>query len=56
MLNKKKKKVEKIIIDNMKNELKHLNWFFGVKPEAFNRTIDNMLEEVSELRKLHKVK
>ena len=56
MLNKKNKKVEKIIIDNMLNELKHLDWFYSVKPEAFNRTIDNMLEEIQELKRLYKIK
>ena len=56
MSNKKNKKVEKIIIDNMLNELKHLDWFYSVKPEAFNRTIDNMLEEIQELKQLYKIK
>jgi len=58
MLNKEiivtKEDVKKVILNNMYNELKHLEWFFGVKPKAFNRTIDNILEEISELRKLHK--
>jgi len=50
-----KDQVKKIILNNMHNEIKHLDWFFIKKPEAFNRTIDNMLEEISELRKLYKV-
>lgn len=54
MLNKEKEKVRKIILNNMHNEVKYLHWFFGVKPKAFNRTIDNMLEEISELKKLYK--
>ncbi len=56
MLNKEEKKVEKIITNNMKEELKHLDWFFGIKPKAFNRTIDNMLEEIHTLRELYKGK
>ena len=55
MLNKEDKKIEKIITDNLHNEIKHLDWFFGVKPKAFNRTIDNMIEEIDTLRKLYKV-
>lgn len=47
-------KTKKIILGNMKEELKHLDWFFIDKPEAFNRTIDNMLKEIDELRKLYK--
>jgi len=53
-LSKESKKVAKIITNNMHNEIKHLNWFFGVKPDAFNRTINNMLEEINELRELYK--
>ena len=56
MLNKEEKKVEKIIVNNMKNELKHLDWFFGVKPKAFNKTLDNMFLELGELKELYKVK
>ena len=50
-----KEEVKKIILNNMHQEVKHLDWFFIKKPKAFNRTIDNMLEELSELRKLYNV-
>ena len=50
----RKTEIKKSIFDNMHNEIKHLEWFFGVKPKAFSRTIDNMIEEISILRKLYK--
>jgi len=56
MLNKEiivtKEDVKKVILNNMYNELKHLDWFF--LNEAFERTIDNILEEITSLRKLIK--
>jgi len=58
MLNKEiivtKEDVKKVILNNMYNELKHLDWFFLKNPEAFERTIDNILEEITSLRKLIK--
>jgi len=51
------KKVKEIMLNNMLNEIKHLNWAFHErKTEAFERTLANIVEEIFILKKEEKKK